>query len=223
MLTALYPNFATFQDSLRSSEHEQVYERRYKLVSARHGCERPTHDDEFRLCRIKVRKEYFTGDTPKRVETNEEDGKRHVYVWRTPYSAYNTRLKAWVPVIDFNVLNCYPGHFLYTNENETTESYMMHRAEQQSLRLKMLDVIMNPSIVEMGVCPIPRFAADLMKRGAIAKNDCCPITLNPLKDCESITITDCYHLFDTAAIDMWTRRNMDCPACKQKITSKCIV
>ena len=223
MLTTLYPNFATFQDSLRSSEHEQVYERRYKLVSALHGCERPTHDDEYRLCRIKVRKEQFTGDTPKHVETHEEDGKRNVYVWRTPYSVYNRRLKTWVPVIDFNVLNCYPGHFLYTNEDETTNSYMIHRVEQQSLRLSMLDIIMNPSIVAMRICPIPKFAAELMKRGAIAKNDCCPITLNPLKECESLTLTSCYHLFDTPAIDRWLRENMECPTCKEKITSKCVV
>jgi hypothetical protein len=170
-----------------------------------------------------VRKEYFTGDTPKRVETNEEDGKRYVYVWRTPYSVYNRRLKAWVPVIDFNVLNCYPGHFLYTAEDETTASYMAHRVEQQSLRFKMLDMIMNPVVVESVACPIPKFAAELMKRGAIAKNDCCPITLNPLNECQSVTITDCYHLFDTVAIDTWMRKNMNCPSCKQKIISKSII
>lgn len=223
LLTTLYPNFATFQDSLRSSEFEEVYERRYKLVSAIHGCERPSIIDELKLCRIKVREDTIVETAPKKVKTNEEGMAREVYCWKTPYSIFNMRLNAWVPVIDFNVMNCYPGHFLYTNESESTQSYMKHRVCQQSLRSAMLDRIMNPTERMTSVFPIPKFAANLMKCGAIANNDSCPITMNYIKECSSITLTSCYHLFETDAINVWIRKNSGCPVCKEEITSVCVV
>lgn len=67
--------------------------------------------------------------------------------------------------------------------------------------------------------PIPPFVAAALKRDAIAKNDACPISLSPFSECDSVSLTSCYHLFETGSIQNWLKTHSACPFCKEKVTS----
>jgi hypothetical protein len=65
----------------------------------------------------------------------------------------------------------------------------------------------------------PRHVLEILKQDAISKGDSCPISFTPFAECESITVTSCFHLFETVAIQQWLATKQLCPTCKQLVTS----
>jgi hypothetical protein len=197
-----------------------VYEKRFKLVSAQNGCELPSFEDETRMCRIKIREDIGSELPPIRVQVKTEGEEVSAFVWRTPWSVYNNNRKSWVPVLDFDE-RLFPGMFLYTAENETSDIYAARRTRQQSLRFKMLDMIHRaPEPILVALCPIPVFVAELIKKEKVSKNEDCPISMTAFKECSSTTLTCCYHLFETSSIEAWLKKNKLCPVCKAEVKSK---
>lgn len=218
MLHAIHPYFAVFQDEPRECDYNYVYEQRYKLVSP-DGCELPSMDDQFSLCRIKERVEPISlaDQEPRRVIT--ADAKR-LYMWKTAYSVFHPRLSAWIPVLDFSE-PCYPGQFLYTSKHETAATYRAHCILQRSIRAEMLLKIREEAMPE--TIGIPKFVRDIMKADAIRKNDICPISMTPFKSCGKILLTNCFHMFEATSIEEWLKKSSSCPVCKQKIRDKYVV
>ena len=65
----------------------------------------------------------------------------------------------------------------------------------------------------------PRHVLEILKQDAISKGDSCPISFTPFAECESMTVTSCFHIFETAAIQQWLGTKQLCPTCKQLVTS----
>jgi hypothetical protein len=66
---------------------------------------------------------------------------------------------------------------------------------------------------------IPKFVAEALKRDAVSKGESCPITMIPVGECSSVTMTSCYHLFEAAALERWMTTSSTCPVCKQEVAS----
>lgn len=62
--------------------------------------------------------------------------------------------------------------------------------------------------------PLPAFVARALLRDAIASEQVCPITMDPLTE-GAATVTTCFHVFDREAIAVWRTRTAACPVCKQ--------
>lgn len=70
----------------------------------------------------------------------------------------------------------------------------------------------------------PKFVTDLIIADAIAKGATCPITMEPLK-ADKVTVTSCYHVFDTDALNTWAAAQIAtaeesaattvCPQCRK--------
>jgi hypothetical protein len=202
-LHSIYPFFAIFDDRLRSS-CKQAYEGRYKLVGISGRIGNLKVDDSI---------ECF----PRRVHTAEESS-REIYVWRTPYSVRCD--DTWVSVLDFSVDDCYEGPFPYTVENDIYD-YTNHRIKQQSLRAEMIDIIRKQEVTPRAA--VPKFITELVRKEAIAKKESCPISMIPFEDCESTTLTSCYHLYETTGLNRWLENNVSCPMCKQMISSTSVI
>jgi hypothetical protein len=202
-LHSIYPFFAIFDDRLRSS-CKKAYEGRYKLVGIRG-----------RIGNLKL--DNSIESVPRKVHTAEESS-REIYVWQTPYSVRCD--DEWVPVLDFSVDDCYEGPFPYTVENDIYD-YTYHRMKQQSLRVEMIDTIRKQEVTPRAA--VPKFIAELVRKEAIAKKESCPISMIPFEECQSTTLTSCYHLYETAGINRWLETNMKCPMCKQIISSTSVV
>ena len=67
---------------------------------------------------------------------------------------------------------------------------------------------------------IPKFVAEALKRDAISKGESCPITMRLLSECQSLTLTSCYHLFEASSLAQWMTKSSSCPLCKQAVTSQ---
>lgn len=63
----------------------------------------------------------------------------------------------------------------------------------------------------------PAFVASAILKDAISKGETCSISLNSFEECETITLTSCYHLFDTASLKSWMATKKECPLCKKHI------
>jgi hypothetical protein len=69
----------------------------------------------------------------------------------------------------------------------------------------------------------PRYVLELLKRDAVQKGESCPISMTPFQECESTTVTSCFHLFDTESISAWLQGHSTCPVCKQKVAARVVV
>jgi hypothetical protein len=70
-----------------------------------------------------------------------------------------------------------------------------------------------------GSSDLPRFVAEaLVKTNRDANNEC-SISMIPFKDCFQVSVTNCYHCFDTDSLKEWMNNKKTCPLCKKYITS----
>ena len=62
---------------------------------------------------------------------------------------------------------------------------------------------------------IPMRIAWIIAEDASKKGETCAITLDELSPLTA-SVTNCYHVFNTKALDIWFQTNNTCPVCKQK-------
>jgi len=60
----------------------------------------------------------------------------------------------------------------------------------------------------------PKFVTEAHIKYHKLVSDCAILSI-PLKDCEKVSMLDCYHLFDTEAIQKWLSIKAECPVCKK--------
>jgi hypothetical protein len=63
--------------------------------------------------------------------------------------------------------------------------------------------------------PIPEFVCRALIREAIEKRESCPISLSEFTPETSMSVTSCYHVFETDSLTVWLNTNSSCPVCKQ--------
>ena len=64
---------------------------------------------------------------------------------------------------------------------------------------------------------LPTFVIENHMNYEIARSEC-PIASIALKECDRVSILDCYHVFDSSSIHTWMRIKAECPVCKSKST-----
>ena len=64
---------------------------------------------------------------------------------------------------------------------------------------------------------IPSFVAELLVKAAIEKKESCPISYQDFEQTSSITVTKCYHCFDSNALTRWLKTKAECPLCKAPV------
>lgn len=64
---------------------------------------------------------------------------------------------------------------------------------------------------------VPPFVAELILKAAIEKKESCPISYQDFDQLASVTVTKCYHCFDTNALEQWLKTKAECPLCKSPV------
>ena len=64
---------------------------------------------------------------------------------------------------------------------------------------------------------LPTFVIENHMHYEIARSEC-PIASIGLKECDRVSMLDCYHVFDSALIRTWMNMKAECPVCKSKST-----
>lgn len=67
--------------------------------------------------------------------------------------------------------------------------------------------------------PIPEHVGKLLMDHARGTEDSCPITAVPFKEISNLTVTSCFHIFDSQALNRWRQEHTSCPVCRTMITN----
>jgi len=148
---------------------------------------------------------------------------RSIQVWRTGWTVNHKNV--WIQVLDSDEREAFPGNFAFHCNGPS--NYAVN--EQMNRRLNIMNTLYGalpnpPANAPLASAPpqtstnqIPRFVAEIMKKEAIAKNDTCPISFESFVDVP-VSITSCFHLFDTNSINKWLDRDNSCPLCKAPVS-----
>jgi hypothetical protein len=146
---------------------------------------------------------------------------RTINVWRTGWTVNHKN--SWIQVLDSDERDAFPGNFAFLCNGPS--NYALN--EQLNRRLDIMNALYGylppapPASAPPATAPatnqIPRFVAEIMKKEAIAKNDTCPISFESFAG-TPVSITSCFHLFDTSSINKWLDRDNSCPLCKAPVS-----
>jgi len=234
LLRDIYPQFAIFDDSVRSFLMEEVYNRRYKILRAKDDSAGFRQEYDNYRYPIELEEKPYDDTTPIRVSFMESDrNMTEIYCWKTQYEVYDAKENKMIPVLDFSNRFCFSGPFAYTALLDSREYFTKRRLKQVSLRFKAVDYIKNElcapeadvPVIRVPVEPaplknyatIPTFVAKLIKKQMIEDTEICPISRIPFATDEMAIITSCYHMFHGPSITEWMRLNNECPVCRQTV------
>lgn len=164
------------------------------------------------------------------------DHNEHLYLWRFPWCIRLGELNIWIPILDSDKREKIPGAFAYTTQYEV---YNPWYEEYRSLRTNMLKTIQeqqsstvtrNTSAVE-GIprlpAPVatkpPKHVAEIIKRDAIANKMTCSISLDDITADMTVSITACFHIFESTSLKGWIQKTCTCPVCLKPISEETCV
>ena len=148
---------------------------------------------------------------------------RNIQIWRTGWTVNHKN--AWIQVLDSDERESFPGNFAFRCSGPSNFAVN----DQMNRRLDIMTALygyLPPAPAPPASAPaasasppanqIPRFVAEIMKKEAIAKNDMCSISFESFADIP-VSITSCFHLFDTNSINRWLQHDNSCPLCKTPV------
>jgi hypothetical protein len=138
-----------------------------------------------------------------------------IFLWRTPWTVYYKNV--WLPILDSNKRERLPVRRDYVGEGHSQRIL-----EQKMLRTRMISEnrLAYPHVVSSPPVPaaqIPSFVVNIMKQDAIRNKAECPISMEAITEATNISLTSCYHIFETGSLKNWLERSNACPVCKTPV------
>jgi hypothetical protein len=88
---------------------------------------------------------------------------------------------------------------------------------QPEIRVVQVEVPVERVVVQTRVAPLPKAVGDILIANARRSTDSCPIIATPFSDCDTLSITSCFHVFDGPSLTRWCEDHTSCPVCRAKI------
>lgn len=66
---------------------------------------------------------------------------------------------------------------------------------------------------------LPAVVGKLLAIQAWENDECCPIIAIPYRELDSLSVTSCFHVFDTESLSVWRQTKNECPVCRCQITN----
>jgi len=70
---------------------------------------------------------------------------------------------------------------------------------------------------------IPKYVYENHVMAEKSKGTDCPISMTPLSELKSVTVVNCFHIFDSDSLSSWIKTNNNCPICRNKIISTIVI
>jgi hypothetical protein len=143
---------------------------------------------------------------------------KNIKIWRTGWTVNHKNI--WIQLLDSDDRESFPGNFAFRCSGPSNFAVN----DQMNRRLDIMTALYGylpsapapPASASPPTNQIPRFVAEIMKKEAIAKNDMCSISFESFADIP-VSITSCFHLFDTNSINRWLQHDNSCPLCKTPV------
>jgi hypothetical protein len=145
------------------------------------------------------------------------------YYWKTGFDVVDDI--EIIPVYDFinrsYIIPDGPRVSCYKDYNEWCKLRMREQIQNHRLMLSITGC--SEAIIETPFVPkekgLPVFVAVALKKAGIDAGAECIISMSLLKDCDKVSVTNCYHCFDSESLSTWCNTKNMCPLCKADITS----
>lgn len=62
--------------------------------------------------------------------------------------------------------------------------------------------------------PLPKSVGEVLLANARKGTETCPITATPFSECEQLSVTSCFHIFETESLSRWQQTHSTCPVCR---------
>lgn len=82
---------------------------------------------------------------------------------------------------------------------------------------RVVRVPVDRVVIQTRVAPLPKTIGDILISNARKGADSCPIVATPYSECDSLSITSCFHIFDGPSLTRWCEDHTSCPVCRTKI------
>ena len=109
-------------------------------------------------------------------------------------------------------------HVLDPRRYDHPDSVEINQDEGEALQVALQDDVKEPEPVpNIPNIPnkLPTFVIENHMNYEIDRSEC-PIASIGLKECDRVSMLDCYHVFDSASIHAWMNIKAECPVCKSK-------
>jgi hypothetical protein len=83
--------------------------------------------------------------------------------------------------------------------------------------VRVVERLVERVVTQVRIQPLPKAIGDVLLANARAGSDSCPILSIPFKECEKLSISSCFHIFDKESLNRWHATNTNCPVCRSKI------
>jgi len=163
---------------------------------------------------------YLENTEYKKTNVFDQDDISYKFLPFNVVTSNNTRY----PIIFFKTTG-----FIHS-PNSSTMKYMLSQEEINIVKSKMIhyNVIENITedhyesditlITKKPASSIPTFVLQNHLENERNKNVNCPITLKPLKECDTLSVLSCFHIFDKESIIEYRIINNRCPICRVEAT-----
>lgn len=84
-------------------------------------------------------------------------------------------------------------------------------------RIVHVEVPVERVVVQTRSQPLPKAVGDVLLANARQGSESCPIAAVPFKECSTICVTSCFHIFDSESLSRWQTDHSSCPVCRTKI------
>ena len=85
------------------------------------------------------------------------------------------------------------------------------------VRIVEVQVPVERVVIQTRVQQLPKVVGDILLANARQGPESCPILSTPFKECEKISVTSCFHIFDSESLRRWRVDHTSCPVCRSKI------
>lgn len=85
------------------------------------------------------------------------------------------------------------------------------------VRIVEVEVPVERVVVQNRALPLPKSVGDLLMKNARSGSDSCPIAATPFAECEKLSVSSCFHIFESQSLARWQSDHTTCPVCRCKI------
>jgi len=144
----------------------------------------------------------------------------NLFLWRTPWTVFHKNV--WLPILDSNDRARLPGQFMYTGSSNPSR-ILAQQQMRASMMSQLYGTLLSSAAPKPSAAPnpssqsIPSFVVNIMKQDAIRNKAECPISMETITEATNISLTSCYHIFETGSLKNWLERSNACPVCKTPV------
>lgn len=84
-------------------------------------------------------------------------------------------------------------------------------------RVHVVEVAVERIVTQVRPQPIPKHVGDILISNARKGPDSCPIAASTFAECEKLSVSSCFHIFDKESLGRWMETSNSCPVCRCKI------